>query len=270
MATLAWDQVGERFYEAGISKCVLYKSDGYGVAWNGITSVDDSITTAVQPVHFDGIKYNDILTIGDFKGVLRAFTYPDEFQEYEGLLQDQGGFYVTGQPLARFGLSYQTKIGDDVNGLETGYKIHVLYNLIAVPSQMTHQTLSVQNAPEEFEWTLSSVPEYIENFYPTSQVIFDSRKIDPYLLKDIEDILYGDEEGDAYLPSLKGLSTFIRKWERLVITDLGDGSWEAYSPLEGVINMIDETTFEIISDTAVYLNATTYEITSSEKNLEDV
>lgn len=271
MASLVWDRVGDRLYETGISKGVLYKSDGYGVAWNGLTSLEESVSNSVQSVHFDGVKFNDLVTLGDFTAVLRAFTYPDEFLEYEGILEDQTGVYILNQPQSKFGLSYQTKVADDISGTEAGYKIHILYNLTALPAQIVYQTLSMDTEPIEFEWTLTAIPEEIENFRPTAHVIFDSRKLDPFLLQDIEDILYGDEDSDAYLPPLKGFATFIRKWDRFIITDHGDGTWSADdSRVPSCITMLDETTFQIVSDTAIYLDSVTYEISSSEKNEEDI
>lgn len=270
MAALTWDELGERFFEAGVQKGVFYDVDGVGFAWNGMTAVEESVSSTVQAVHFDGVKFNDIVTVGDFSAVLRAFTYPDEFLPYEGILEDQTGFFVADQPQSQFGLSYQTRIGDAVQGLELGYKIHLLYNLTALPSQKVYQTLSLDTEPIEFEWTLTAIPEEIENFRPTAHVIFDSRKIDQGLLDDLEEIIYGNEDHPPRLPPLKGLATWIRKWERLIITDNGDGTWTATSPLEGVIVMLDDTTFEITSDTAVYLDAVTYQISSSEKNEEDI
>lgn len=270
MAALVWDQIGDRLYETGISKGVLYKNDGFGVPWNGLTSIEESVSTDVEPVHFDGVKFNDILTVGDFSAVLRAFTYPDEFLFYEGIIEDQTGFFIMNQPQSSFGLSYQTRIGDDVNGLDSGYKIHVLYNLIAVPSQKMYQTTSLSVDPLEFEWTITSIPENIETFRPTSHVVFDSHKMDSHLLEDVKAILYGDEDNNARLPSLQGLASFIRKWDRLVITDNGDGTWTAYTNVDGIITMLDDTTFQIISDTAEYIDADTYTIISSEKNEEDI
>lgn len=269
MAVLVWDQVGERFFETGVSKGVMYGRDGLGIAWNGLTSVDEDTSKTVEPVYYDGIKFNEIITIGNFSAVIRAFTYPEELLEYEGLLQDQTGFYVSDQPQSTFSLSYQTIVGSDVDA-EIGYKIHLLYNLTIVPAQRSYVSLSETVEPVEFEWTVTGIPEEIEKFRPSGHVIFDSRKIDPYLMTDLEEVLYGSETEDARLPSLKGLAAFMRKWDRLIITDFGDGTWEAYSPLDGVIVMTDETTFQITSDTATYLNPTTYEITSSEKNEEDI
>ena len=269
MTALVWDEIGKRYFESGVSHGVLYDEDGKGIAWNGLTSVDEAASKTIDPVHFDGVKFNDIVKPGDFAGTLRAFTYPKQFRQYEGVMQDQTGFYITGQPSNRFGLSYRTQVHSDL-GQDIGYKIHVLYNLTAVPAQRSFHTLSENAEAVEFEWSLTSIPEDIDKFRPSSHLIFDSREIDPYLLIDIEDILYGSADADAYLPSLKGLASFVRKWERLIITEFMDGTWEAYSPLPDVITMIDDTTFQIVSDTAVYLDPDTYEISSSDKNEEDI
>ncbi|MET0787467.1 MAG: hypothetical protein ABWY25_12275 [Paenisporosarcina sp.] len=270
MAELVWDQVGERFYESGVSKGVFYDRTGKGTAWNGITSLEENTSTTVEPVYFDGLKFDDIVTNGDFSAVLKAFTYPNEFLPYEGMLQDRAGFYVTDQPRDKFCLSYRTEIADDVNGFQRGYKLHILYNLTANPSAVTYETLSLDTEPMQFEWTVTAIPEEIENFRPTAHLIFDSRRINNDLLRDVERIIYGNEEEDAYLPPLKSLATFVRKWDRLIITDHHDGTWTAESPIEGVITMLDSVTFEITYDTAIYLNATTYEISSSERNEEDI
>lgn len=267
---LTWDQVGERFYETGVSNGVLYKDDGYGVPWNGLTSIDESISTSVDPVYFDGVKIEDVVTIGDFSAKLKAFTFPDEFLPYEGTLQDQTGFYVLHQNPSRFGLSYRTLIGNDVDGIDAGYKLHILYNLTAIPSDREYSTLSDSLEPIEFEWDITAIPEEIERFRPTAHVIFDSRTIDPYLLMDIEDILYGTADTDPYLPSLKSLSSFIRQWERLIVVDNEDGTWTAISPTDVDIIMLDATTFQITSPAAVVIDADSYTLTSSQKNEEDI
>lgn len=270
MTTLVWDEVGTRFFETAVSHGVFYDDEGRGVAWNGLTSIEESVSDQVQAVHYDGLKFNDLVTVGDFSAVMRAWTYPDEFLPYEGILEEQKGFYVTYQPRSKFGLSYQTKVGNDIDGIEHGFKLHILYNLTALPAQKMYQTLSLDVEPLEFEWTLTAIPEAIENYRPTAHIIFDSRRIDPWLLEDIMSIIYGDEDNDPYLPPLKGLATFVRKWDRLIITDNGDGTWTAESPRESQIIMLDETTFQITADTAVYLDPVTYQISSSDKNEEDI
>lgn len=324
MAILTWDDVGDRLFETGVRKGVLYTADGHGVPWNGLISVESNESDSAEPVYFDGIKFNDIVTPGDFTASITAFTYPDEFLAFEGILEDQDGFFILNQPRARaFGLSYQTLVGDDISGPESGYKIHILYNLIAIPSTTSYKTLGDSVEPLEFQWSITAIPEEIDGYRPTAHVVIDSRKMDPYLLADIETILYGEDSADeltitdhgdgtwtaespiegvitmlddttfsidatnavyldadtytisssateSYLPSLKAFATFIRSWNRLVITDNGDGTWTASSPIDGVITMLNPTTFEITTDTATYLDADTYTITSSDKNEGDI
>lgn len=265
MAILEWDKLGERFFETGVSKAVLYKSDTLGVPWNGVTAVEEKDGDDVESVHFDGTKFNDIVTLGDYSATLKAFTYPEEFLFYEGIIEDQTGFYAHNQAKSKFGLSYQTKVGNDIDS-DAGYKIHLLWNLTALPGTRDYKTLADNNDPLEFEWDISAIPEEIENLRPTAHAVIDSRKMDPSLLADVEAVLYGDEDHDARLPPLKAFATFVRGWQRFIIIDHGDGTWSARSIVPGQITMLDATTFQIETDTAEYLDADTYDIWSSEKN----
>jgi hypothetical protein len=269
MAAIVWNQIDTRKFETGIDRGVLYPPNECGVPWHGLTSVEEAAANTVEAVYFDGVKFNDLVTVGDFTGVLKAITYPDEFIEFEGALEDQTGVVVLNQPQGRFGLAYRTMIGN-ANGEMKDYKIHLLWNLTALPSTKVYETISDEIGLTDFEWSITAVPEDIENFRPTAHIILDSRKLDPWLLQDIEDIIYGDEDACPTLPSLKGLTTFIRKWDRLIITDHGDGTWTASCPRDGVIEMIDETTFKITTDTAEYITPDQYRIWSSEKNEEDI
>lgn len=211
MAAIVWDDIGKRFFEAGVSKGVFYDYEGNGVGWNGLTSVEVSTPASVEAIYFDGVKINDFVTTGDFSGTMKAFTYPEEFLPYEGVYHDVDGFYITDQPTNRFGLSYQTRIGNDVDGVDYGYKIHLLYELTAIPASRSFDTLSDQTEPIEFEWAITGIPQDIDNFRPTAHVIISSNKFDSYLLKDIEDTLYGTQYEDPILPPLKTLNTIIRE-----------------------------------------------------------
>ena len=264
MAVLVWDKVGEKIYEAGVSNCVLYKTGVPGVVWNGLTAIDEEGVNSVEAVHFDGVKFNDLVTVGDFAGSIKAFTFPDEFLECEGVVEDVEGFYLTSQMPMPFSLSYKTQIGNDIRGLTAGYKIHILYNLTAIPSTRSNETLSLDVEPIEFEWSITSIPEHLEYYHPTAHIILDSRKMDRHLFSDLEDILYGTETTDPHLPPLNSLTTFIQYWGRFVVTDLGNGLWTAFSPLEGVITRPDGISFEINVDTAVFIDEHTYEISSSD------
>lgn len=259
MTALVWDQVGSRIYEAGVDRGVLYLSDGNGVPWNGLISVVEKASRNIgSPIYYDGVKYADILTISDFSASLTAYTYPDEFLEFEGVLDAGNGLFITNQQSGRFGLSYRTKIGNDTEGDDLGYKIHLLYNLIAIPSQKSYQT-SISGNPMEFEWDISATPTKIPGYRPTAHIILDTRFMSPSLLQDIESSLYGNALDDAKLPPISTLVSFIGEWVIIRITDNLDGTWTATGPDE-LITMLDGTTFQIIQANAVYLDANTYAI----------
>ena len=155
MAKITWDGIGERYYENGVSQGVFYGVDSHGVPWNGLSSVEQSTVDTVDPLYFDGFKYADLVTLGDFEGTLKAFTYPDEFLNYEGVWEAETGFFMTGQPKTRFGLSWRTEVNNDL-GSQIGYKIHLLYNLLAIPANKTYETLSLETEPIDLEWALSA------------------------------------------------------------------------------------------------------------------
>lgn len=265
MTRILWDQTGERIYESGVDRGVLYLLDGAGIPWNGLIAVDETISTTVEPVYFDGNKVNEIISAGNYAAKLKAYTYPDEFLEFEGTYNDPSGFSVADQPQSRFHLSYRTKVNSDIEGEEQAYKIHILYNVTAVPSPKSYQTDTLTTEPIEFEWDISAVPSEISGFKPSAHIIIDSRKIVPFLLEDIEELLYGSDEVDPRLPLAEGLAKFLRDWDRLIITATGAGIWTAFSIKDDFITMLDATTFQINNANAVYLDADTYEISNTER-----
>lgn len=267
MTQIVWDQVGDRIFQAGLDRGVLYLADRSGIAWNGLRSVVESVSGRVlTPLYFDGVKFGDSQILGEFSGVLSAITYPDEFLEYEGAVEDATGMILKNQPLKRFHLSYRTLLGDGLVGLEMGYEIHILYNLMAIPRDMASQTITNTTSPLEFGWTISSVPEILEGYNPVSHVILDSRKIDPLKLRDLESLLYGTETIDPFLPPLGDLKTYLEEWVGLTITDNGDGTWTAEGS-ENFIHMESPTEFRITDADADYLDSTTYQVrTGSEED----
>lgn len=269
MTAIVWDAIPDRRFEIGVDRGVLYLEDGTGVPWNGITSVGINAADSVEAVYFDGVKFNDLVTVGDFTGSLNAVTYPDEFVRFEGALEDQSGIEIHNQPRGRFGLCYRTMIGDADADFQH-YKIHMIWNLTALPSEVSFESISPDMDFTEFQWAITAVPEDIENFRPTAHIVIDSRKVDPWLLEDLESIFYGDEDSGPRQPSLKGLTTYIRKWDRLIIVDNGDGTWTAISKDEDQIEMIGPDEFKITADTILYLDAETYKIWSTDKNEEDI
>jgi hypothetical protein len=256
MPAILWDQSGDRFYQAGVDRGVLYLPDGTGVPWNGLISINESVSgNEASPIYFDGVKFADVVTLGEFSASLKAYTYPDEFLQFEGVLEVGNGLFVTNQPVSRFNLSYRTKIGNDDSG-DLGYKIHVIYNLMAIPQSINYETISSVNVVE-FEWAITSIPVEVSGFHPTAHLIFDSRFMGSLLIEDIEHTLYGDKFNDASLPSLSTLTSFISQWVIMRITDNYDGTWTVIGP-DSLIKMLDSTTFQIIQANAEYLDENTY------------
>ena len=204
MSKIKWDQTGERFYETGVSKGVLYPyatSDyGDGVAWNGLTNVSESPEGAeATPLYADNIKYLNLMSTEEFKATVEAYTYPDEFAACNGEAELGTGVSIGQQKRKSFGMSYQTKIGNDVDS-DLGYKIHLIYGALAAPSEKSYAT--VNDSPEAitFSWELSTTPVEVEGFKPTATLVIDSTKVDAGKLAKLEAVLYGDENNDARLP----------------------------------------------------------------------
>lgn len=258
MPILVWDEETDRVYESGLDRGVLYLPDGSVVPWNGLTSVIESFDKEVSPVYFDGMKISDNVSLGNFSATMKALTYPDEFSELEGLSELKSGIFAGDQMPQLFGLSYRTRVGNAVEGSLVGYKIHILYNVTAIPSDKTYSTISDEPELTEFEWNLTAVPEEIPGIRPTSHFIIDSTEVDPWLLEELEEMLYGSSSADAALISMYDLVSMIRDWYRIKIIDNGDGTWTAISRRDESITMLTADIFEITGATAVYLDEDTY------------
>lgn len=191
MTRLEWGTAGERYYDAGVDRGVLYV-DGVGVPWNGLISVEETPTGGeAKPFYQDGYKYSNRATPEEFEATLNAFTYPDEFARCDGSAQVGRGLFATNQRRRPFTLSYRTMIGNDVDGSEHGYKIHLVYNALAAPSQRTNNTLGESVEATAFSWALTTKPPVLSRRRATAHFIIDSRATTPELLAQIEDVLYG-------------------------------------------------------------------------------
>ena len=207
MSRITWDQIGEKFYETGVSNVVLYPqvSGAYpkGVAWNGITNISEKPTGAeATPLYADNIKYLNLISNEDLEASIEAYTYPDEFGACDGSGLISEGVYIGQQKRKSFGLSYRTILGNDTDGSDLGYKLHLLYGCLAAPSEKGYAT--VNDSPEAitFSWEVKTTPVNVsgEGLKPTASITIDSTKVDPVKLKKLEDILYGTEEKEAQLP----------------------------------------------------------------------
>lgn len=265
MTALVWDQVGERIYETGVDRGVLYLHGQPGVAWNGLIDIEESTVSELKVFHLDGVKYLENLTPGDFSGKLSAFTYPDEFESVSGVgvVGTLPGMDIYDQPAKSFNLSYRTKIGNDVEGTEYGYKIHILYNVLANPDGYGFSTLGSSVEAVEFGWSLSGTPEKLSGFRPTVHISIDSRETPSEVMQLLESMLYGTATTPPNLPPLKEIAEFFGYLGALLIIDLGNGTWSAIDEADTYITMIDSTTFEIDNVDGTYLDADTYTVSST-------
>ena len=216
MAKLVWDQAGQKFFETGVSNGVLYVSDGQGgylkgVAWNGLTSVAENPSGAESnPVYADNIKYLNIISAEEFGATIEAYTYPDEFMECDGSAQVVAGVNIGQQARKSFGISYRTRIGNDVAGDNLGYKIHVIYNCQAAPSGKTYSTVNESPEAITFSWEVTTTPVPVEGFRPTATVVFDSTKLDAEKMTAVEKALYGGTDSEPGLPSIEELLALVQ------------------------------------------------------------
>lgn len=209
--TIEWDKVGEHFYETGISRGVLYPIDATkegnnkysdGVAWNGLTSVSESPEGAeVSAIYADNIKYLNLMSAEDFKGTIEAYTYPDEFAECDGSAELIAGVKIGQQPRKIFGLCYRTEIGNDETS-EKGYKLHLVYNCLASPSERSYETINDSPEAITFSWEFSTTPVNVAGHKPTALVTIDTTKLDQAKLTKLENALYGNgtEKAKLLLP----------------------------------------------------------------------
>lgn len=206
MPKLTWDNTGERIFETGVKQGVLYpiQSDGKytkGVAWNGLTAVTESPSGAeATALYADDIKYLNLLSNEEFGATIEAYTYPDEFAECDGSAELATGVMIGQQKRKIFGLCYRTTIGNDVEGNDYGYKLHLVYGCLAAPSEKGYSTINDNPDAITFSWEVSTTPVNVEGFKPTSQITIDSTKADPTKLAALEAILYGSESTEAKLP----------------------------------------------------------------------
>lgn len=203
MSKIKWDETGKRFYETGVDHAVLYPIDAQGlyskgVAWNGITAITETPSGAeANPLYADNIKYLNLIAAEDFGATIEAYTYPDEWAACDGSAEVAPGVVIGQQSRKTFGLSHRTKLGNDTDGQDHGYKLHLIYGALAAPSERGYQT--VNNSPEAitFSWTVTTTPVDVPGFKPTAILTVDSTKTDADKLAALEAILYGQDASEA-------------------------------------------------------------------------
>lgn len=216
MAEIKWDIVGEKLFEAGIDRGVFYHgSIAGGVPWNGLVSVTEKLNGGeITPHYIDGYLYHNEVGATDYRGTIEAFTYPDAFESVIGSSYD-GGLSFENQPInSHFALSYRTLIGNDTEGIEHGYKIHIIYNCLAIPTDIASPTIGATVDPLNLSWDIVSRPPLGSNFYghrPTAHVVWDSTRTQPHKTAEVERILYGDSSTNPRVPTTTELND-INHW----------------------------------------------------------
>lgn len=205
MTALTWDQSGERLYETGVDKGVLYiPTDGIydvGFAWNGLTTVTESPSGAEPtPLYADNIKYLNLISREEFGGTIEAYTYPDEFGQCDGTWSPEAGVLIAQQTRHSFGLCYRTKLGNDEVADDFGYKLHLIYSALAAPSEKAYATINDTPEAITFSWEFSTTPVTVTGHKPTAEIVIDSTKVNPTNLATLETALYGSMGVDPRLP----------------------------------------------------------------------
>lgn len=215
MSKLVWDQTGERLYETGVKKGVLYpQATGgtypNGVAWNGLTAVTESPSGAeATALYADDIKYLNLMSTEELGATIEAYTYPDEFAECDGSAEIAGGVSIGQQTRKAFGLCYRTVLGNDTESNDYGYKLHIIYGCLASPSEKAYATINDSPEAITFSWEVTTTPVEVAGFKPTASITIDSTKADAEKLAALEDILYGSDDVEARLPLPDEIATLM-------------------------------------------------------------
>lgn len=203
--TLVWDEIGERLYETGVDRGVLYVTNedgeyGEGVVWNGLTAVNETPTGGeANPQYADNIKYLDLYSTEEFEATIEAFTYPEEFEECDGTATING-LSIGQQSRVPFGFSYRTLVGSDVNE-NLGYKIHLVYGAKASPSEKSRTTVNDTPEPVNFSWSITTNPVVVPGYNPSAHFTINTVETSPDIVEALEEILYGDGEEPGRMPT---------------------------------------------------------------------
>lgn len=205
MARLIWDEVGQRFFETGVKNGVLYVQDNdgsykNGVVWNGLTAVTESPSGAEEtPLYADDVKYLTLRSAEEFGATVEAYTYPEEFEQCDGSAAIADGVTIGQQARRAFGLCYRTSVGNDIQGQNFSYKLHLIYGCTVAPSEKSYSTINDNPEAITFSWELSTVPVPVDGFSPTASLVIDASKVDEGKMQLLEDALFGNESNEAKL-----------------------------------------------------------------------
>lgn len=205
MSRLVWDQIGERTYESGIDRVVLYKQEegAYpaGEPWNGVTALNITPEGAEPtPLYANNSKYLTLMSAEDVNYTIEAYAYPEGFTACNGFKEIAPGVLIAQQTRVAFGIAARSFIGNDTKQTAYGYKLHLLYNSLASPSEQPHATINEDPEVDPMSWECSTTPVDVDGTATTAYICIDSTKVDAAKLAELEAILYGFDEEEARLP----------------------------------------------------------------------
>lgn len=246
---LTWDETGSRLFETGVSKGVLYPTDSSGnytegVAWNGLVSVTVSPSGAdPTPIYANNVKITESYSFLDFSGSIEAFTYPDEFADCLGMSLAGIGMRFAMQKRKRFGLAWRSKLGNDTEYMEHGYKLHILYGCMAQMSEMPYSTINQDPELMTFSWPISTMPTAASGYFSTSYVEIDSTKTDQESMNLLEQVLYGTDLSLPHLPLPEELISIMGEHEDDYIGGIFPGLDDTQYPISGFFPKLDKRRF---------------------------
>lgn len=249
MSKLVWAAAGERLYEAGVDRGVLYVGNNAGVPWNGLTGVKENPKGGdPRPYYLDGFKYANISSGEEFEATIEAYSSPREFAVCDGSQSLGNGLYITQQRRQSFGFSYRTKIGNDLEGLEHGYKLHIVYNALAGPAGRDYGTINDSLDPMKLSWSISTLPPAVTGVRPSAHFVIDTTETPADVLSSFEDILYGSETTVARLPTPAEVIKHFEPFVPFTVEVFPDGSFTA----EGTaVELLANGAFTLDDDTVV-------------------
>lgn len=262
MPRLTWSTIGQRYYELGVDRAVLFVDDAPGVSWSGIVSIDESPSGGdAQAYYLDGVKYLNLAEREEFEATLNAFYSPPEFDACDGVGLIRPGLFASQQRRKPFSLSYRTRIGNDTEGVEHGYKIHILYNALAAPTQRSYSSFSESPEAPVLSWAIRTKPIPVPEMQRSAHLTVDTTTAPAYAVETLESILYGDESAPPRLPTPDEVVGMFTNASPLVVTDNGDETF-TISGSDLSVRLVSNGTYQITGDTVVGIDVDRAQISS--------
>ena len=262
MARLDWNPIGSKIFETGVDRGVLYVPGQNGVVWNGLVSVIETPSGGeTRSFYYDGKKFLTVASSEEMAGTINAYYSPPEFDICDGSLEPEDGVYAWQQRRSSFGLSFRTKTGNDINGLDSSYKIHIIYNILASPSERPYKTNSSEPEPLVLSWEYTTKPVPFPGCMPTAHITIDSAKASASIVSEIEDILYGTEITGARLPLPDEILSLFGGYD-IQVVDNGDGVF-TISGDPVAVTFLSDGTYRITSKSVVQITDGEFNISST-------